>query len=123
MQYTKAKENGRVAVGYAHAQHTNAHTHKVAIATWDALGRLHMSEHPYRTYTHAQFARIIADKHAKGYVLISIVRYSSGTVDLTFDVKESADRFHNYLHIGRVHMWNKAGRCMTVYAPVQEARE
>lgn len=47
MQYTKAKENGRVAVGYAqasagahapaHAQHTNAHiVYDIAYATRDA---------------------------------------------------------------------------------------
>lgn len=106
----------------AHAQHTNARTYEVFIATWDALGRLHTGRRSYKTYTHAQFVRMVADKHAKGYALYDVVRYGS-TIDITFAPQSHVDENREFSNVGRAVMWNKAGRRMTVYAPVQEARD
>ena len=128
MQYTKAKENGCVAVGYAqasagahapaHAQHTNARTYRLFIGTWDSLGRLHTTRDADRTYTHAQLVRLIADKHAKGYRLVALNRWCDNSYSLTFDTKCWCEPY-----IGFNVNEGKAGRRMTAYAPVQEARE
>lgn len=104
----------------AHAQHTNARTYNVWIATWDAHARLHTQRTSEKTYTRKALARIIADKHAKGYALITIMRWSFGTYDLVFEHKNNPAS-PNYC--GRARMWHKAGRRQTAYAPVQEARE
>ena len=103
----------------AYAQHTNARTYRLFIGSFDRLGRLHSTRDAYKTYTHAQLVRLIADKHAKGYRLVNLVRWNaSNTFDLTFDVKEWYEPY-----IGFITLSTRAGRIATKYAPVQEARE
>ena len=106
----------------AHAQHTTARTYTVWIATWDAHAHLHTPRNSSQTRTHDELARIIADKHAKGYVLATIMRWrGSGTYDLVFEHKSNpAYAWHM---CGCSWMDEKAGRRGTTYAPVQEARE
>ena len=118
----------------AHAQHTNAHAQNVRVqdapvqrtcwvmaSVWDRRHVLHVARG--RMYTREQFARMVADKRAKGYVLCQIARFTSGSLDLTFQHKASPVINLTYQYIGRVHMADKAGRTPTEYAPIQEARE
>ena len=106
----------------AHAQHTTARTYTVWIATWDAHVRLHTPRGGSQIRTRDTLARIIADKHAKGYTLATIMRWrGSGTYDLVFEHKSNpAYAWHM---CGCAWMDEKAGRRGTTYAPVQEARE
>ena len=102
----------------AHAQHTNARTYRLSIGTWDSLGRLHITRDASRTYTHAQLVRFIADKHAKGYRLVALIRWCDNSYSLAFDIKRWCEPY-----IGFAVNEEKAGRRMTKYAPVQEAHE
>ena len=102
----------------AHAQHTNARTYRLSIGSFDRLGRLHSTRDARKTYTHAQLVRFIADKHAKGYTLVNLIRWGDDSYSLTFDVKKWYEPY-----IGFLTRIERAGRRMTEYAPVQEARE
>lgn len=106
----------------AHAQHTTARTYTVWIATWDSHARLHTQHKATQICTRDTLARIVADKHAKGYTLATIMRWrGSGTYDLVFEHKSNpAYAWHM---CGCARMDGKAGRRGTTYAPVWEARE
>lgn len=89
MQYTKAKENGRVAVGYAqaqagaqapaHAQHTNTRTYNVHIYLRTHYAGEYRKEEKLASVTTSQLVRFFMHKHALGYKLEYVLRTPTGT--------------------------------------------
>ena len=87
MQYTKAKENERVAHGYAqagayapaYAQHTTARTYTVRIYTSASPTARREKDERHVDITTSALVRIIAHKHALGYKLDGIFRATTGT--------------------------------------------
>ena len=130
MQYTKAKENGRVAVGYAqasagapapaYAQHTNARTYTVRIYSSASPMARREKDERHVDITTSALVRIIAHKHALGYKLDGIFRSTTGAYIVTL-------KKMTYLDIcGQVHVGLTCeNECPMKQALVstQEARE
>ena len=117
----------------AHAQHTNApvqdapvqdapvqRIYCVWVGTWDRRHVLHAMR--TKAYTHEELVRLVADKRAKGYALCRISRYF-GTYNVVFKHESYIADAIGCTYIGHSAMEHKAGRVLTEYAPVQEARE
>lgn len=105
---TKAKKNGRVAVGYAqaqagaqapaHAQHTNTRTYNVYLVSRAS----HKTETRYwrneliKGATPSTLVRVIAHKHALGYKFDEIFRTEDGTFIVTLAKRTKLELYPSF---------------------------